>query len=49
MRAQQRAIPPEFCVGNYEEDKAFRGTVHRWLADIWEEKDAQIAQLLTEK
>jgi len=41
------AIPPEFSAGDYEGDSEFRGTFHRWLADIWAEKDAQIDIVLT--
>lgn len=46
VRARQLPIPPEFCTGDYEGDSAFRGRFHRWLADLWEEKDRQIEALL---
>lgn len=46
VRARQLPIPAEFCTGDYEDDPEFRGRFHRWLAGIWEEKDAQIAALL---
>ena len=46
LRVRQLPIPPEFCTGDYEGDPLFRGTVHRWLADIWEFKDAQIAKIM---
>jgi 1-acyl-sn-glycerol-3-phosphate acyltransferase len=46
MRVRQVAIPLEFSAGDYEGDSEFRGTFHRWLADIWAEKDAQIATVL---
>jgi len=47
VRIRQLPIPPEFCVdGDYDEDPAFRGRFHRWLAHLWEEKDRQIAALL---
>lgn len=46
LRVRQLPIPPEFCTGDYEGDPVFRGTVHRWLADIWEFKDAQIAKIM---
>jgi 1-acyl-sn-glycerol-3-phosphate acyltransferase len=46
LRVRQVAIPPEFSAGDYEGDSEFRGTFHRWLADIWSEKDAQIAAVV---
>ena len=46
LRARQVPIPDDFCQGDYEGDAEFRGTLHRWLAGIWEEKDAQIDTLL---
>ena len=49
LRVRQLPIPPEFCAGDYEGDPVFRGTVHRWLADIWEFKDAQIDKLMPRK
>ena len=49
LRVRQLPIPPEFCAGDYEGDPVFRGTVHRWLADIWEFKDAQIDKLMQRK
>ena len=49
LRARQLPIPADFCAGDYEGDTVFRGTIHRWLADIWEEKDTQIDKLLHKK
>jgi 1-acyl-sn-glycerol-3-phosphate acyltransferase len=46
LRVRQVAIPPEFSAGDYEGDSEFRGAFHRWLADIWSEKDAQIAAVV---
>jgi 1-acyl-sn-glycerol-3-phosphate acyltransferase len=46
VRARQLPIPAEFCAGDYEGDSEFRSRFHRWLAQIWEEKDAQIEALL---
>jgi 1-acyl-sn-glycerol-3-phosphate acyltransferase len=46
VRVQQRAIPTEFCIGDYAADAQFRGEFHRWLAQLWQEKDVQIAALL---
>jgi 1-acyl-sn-glycerol-3-phosphate acyltransferase len=46
VRLRRLPIPEEFCRADYEGDAEFRGTLHRWLAGIWEEKDAQIDTLL---
>jgi hypothetical protein len=46
LRAREVAIPAEFAQGDYETDSVFRGNFHRWLADIWAFKDAQIDALL---
>jgi 1-acyl-sn-glycerol-3-phosphate acyltransferase len=46
VRAHERPIPPEFCTRDYAKDKAFRGTFHRWLGALWEEKDREIESLL---
>lgn len=49
LRAREVAIPAELGRGDYEADSAFRGSFHRWLADIWAFKDAQIEALLASK
>ncbi|MGI4779428.1 MAG: acyltransferase [Janthinobacterium lividum] len=46
MRARQVAIPRELSQGDYEEDSAFRGSFHRWLAQMWEEKDEEIEAVM---
>ena len=46
VHGRQLPIPAHFCEGDYEGDVEFRGTIHRWLADLWEEKDARIDKLL---
>ena len=46
LRVRQLPIPAAFCTGDYEGDSEFRGTIHRWLADLWTEKDQQIDTLL---
>ncbi len=48
LRVRQVAIPSAFSAGDYEGDSAFRGEFHRWLADIWSEKDAQITAVLAQ-
>jgi 1-acyl-sn-glycerol-3-phosphate acyltransferase len=46
VRVRQLPIPAEFCANDYERDAMFRAAFHRWLAQLWEEKDRQIATLL---
>lgn len=46
LRAREVPIPAELGRGDYEADSTFRGSFHRWLADIWAFKDAQIDELL---
>lgn len=46
LRSRTLPIPPEFSSSNYESDKAFRSRFHRWLANIWSEKDAQIEEVM---
>jgi 1-acyl-sn-glycerol-3-phosphate acyltransferase len=40
-----RPIDPCIAAGDYENDREFRRKVHRWLSDIWEDKDARIAEI----
>ena len=47
VRVRQQPIPAEFCAGDYEGDAAFRAGFHRWLAQLWDDKDRQIDALLT--
>lgn len=46
LRAREVPIPAELSRGDYEADSTFRGSFHRWLADIWAFKDAQIEKML---
>ncbi len=46
LRARALPIPPALSQGDYEGDVEFRGVFHRWLADLWTEKDQQLADLL---
>jgi len=46
LRAREVPIPAELGRGDYEADSAFRGSFHRWLAELWAFKDAQIETLL---
>ena len=46
VRVDQRAIPADFCDGDYAGDNAFRQRFHAWLEQIWRDKDAKIDALL---
>jgi 1-acyl-sn-glycerol-3-phosphate acyltransferase len=46
LHVQQVEIPVEFCTGDYESDRTLRKSFHRWLDDIWLQKDATMTQLL---
>ena len=48
VRIHQAPIPADFCTGDYTGDKAFRSAFHKWLADQWDAKDAEIARLMTD-
>lgn len=43
---RRRPVDPALAGGDYEQDRAFRRDVHRWLGEIWQEKDARIAALM---
>jgi len=40
-----RPVDAELLAGDYENDREFRRNVHRWLARIWADKDARIAEI----
>lgn len=46
LRAREVPIPAAFGRADYEADTDFRAAFHRWLADLWAAKDAQIDGLL---
>lgn len=46
VRVREVPIPAAFCTGDYAGDKAFRVAFQRWLAQLWEDKDRQIDELL---
>jgi 1-acyl-sn-glycerol-3-phosphate acyltransferase len=47
VRVRQVPIPAEFCLGDYAGDPAFRAEFQKWLDRQWEDKDAQIEELVT--
>lgn len=38
-------IDPALVAGDYQNDREFRRYVHRWLGELWREKDARIAEI----
>ncbi|MGO4157326.1 acyltransferase [Cupriavidus sp. YAF13] len=48
VRIRELPIPVEFCSGDYDGDAAFRREFHRWLTQLWEEKDRQIEAMLAQ-
>lgn len=47
VKVRQVEIPPEFCTGDYENDRAMRKSFHRWLEAMWKQKDLDIAAMLS--
>ncbi|MDX1509157.1 MAG: acyltransferase [Woeseiaceae bacterium] len=45
VNVRKRGIPEHMLGGDYENDRAFRREMHRWLGAIWAEKDSQIERL----
>jgi 1-acyl-sn-glycerol-3-phosphate acyltransferase len=48
VRIRQVPIPEGFASGDYASDPAFRRGFQRWLVELWQEKDRQLAQLMQE-
>jgi 1-acyl-sn-glycerol-3-phosphate acyltransferase len=48
VRVQERPIPAALLHGNYLENDAHREQIQSWIAALWEDKDALIANLLRE-
>jgi 1-acyl-sn-glycerol-3-phosphate acyltransferase len=44
----RRPVEQWMMVGDYANDRDFRGQFHRWLSLIWGEKDARISEILAE-
>ncbi|KAF1043727.1 acyltransferase [Xylophilus sp.] len=49
VQVRELPIPQDFFTSDYETDKPFRTRFHRWLAALWEEKDAQIEAVLSSR
>jgi 1-acyl-sn-glycerol-3-phosphate acyltransferase len=48
VRVKQRPIPRNVAGRNYDDDEAFRDTVHQWVNQLWQEKDQQIEAIKAE-
>ena len=48
VHIREMPIPPGLCTGDYNNDANFRGEFHRWLAQLWEEKDERIDAMLAQ-
>jgi 1-acyl-sn-glycerol-3-phosphate acyltransferase len=47
VRVTVRSMPiTQDLLGNYSEDKSYRERFHRWLNNLWEEKDRGIREML---
>jgi 1-acyl-sn-glycerol-3-phosphate acyltransferase len=46
VRVRTIEIPQKFLHGDYEGDKDFRVAIHKWVQQLWQEKDQQIESLL---
>ena len=38
-------VDPSLVAGDYQNDRQYRREVHRWLADLWRDKDERIAEI----
>lgn len=45
---QERPVDPKLATGDYQGDRDFRRFVHRWLNEMWTEKDKRLAAMLDE-
>jgi len=48
VRIKTIEIPKKFLQGDYEGDPVFRDDMHKWVQQLWRDKDKQI-QTLTKK
>jgi len=46
VRMRTIEIPKKFLHGDYENDPVFRDAMHKWVQQLWQEKDLQIESLL---
>jgi len=46
VRMRTIEIPKSLLKGDYENDQAFRDSMHHWVQELWREKDKQIQALM---
>ena len=46
VRFRTIEIPEKFLHGDYEGDPVFREAMHKWVQDLWQDKDTQIQSLV---
>jgi len=46
VNVRERSVEEWLVAGDYQQDREFRRRVHRWLGEIWQEKDELLQQLL---
>ena len=49
VELQKRPLDEALRNGDYENDREFRRDFHRWLSDIWQEKDDRLHALLEDR
>ncbi|SIS18347.1 1-acyl-sn-glycerol-3-phosphate acyltransferase [Aquipseudomonas alcaligenes] len=48
MDIRTRELPPTLWAGDYENDPEFRQYIQSWVSQLWQDKDARIAELRQE-
>ena len=48
VHVRQRPIPAELLQGDYQNDRAFRIRFQQWMNGLWQDKDADVARLLSD-
>ena len=49
VRIKELKIPEKYMQGDNQNDPKFRAEFHKWVSQIWKEKDELIEQLLETK
>ena len=49
VAVRERPVEQWLFEGDYQEDREFRRRVHRWIGDIWQEKDELLQQSLDDQ
>jgi hypothetical protein len=48
VHIRQRPVEDWIVSGDYVNDREHRGRFHRWLTELWTDKDAELARLHAE-